>query len=76
MKFKQSRDLAKYLGVHEASIRNWRLMGMPFSLGEKTNYEYDLEEVLRWLYRSGHKRRALVEALPKRLARRGREDNE
>ena len=64
-KFNQSRDLAKYLGVSEATIVKWRRQGMPYKqvgLG----YEYNLDRVLTWLVKKSPKHRQMVEQLLKK----------
>lgn len=42
------KELCERLGKHRNTIRNWRMMGCPYS-GEERSYRYDPEQVELWL---------------------------
>lgn len=76
MKFYSSKDLAKYLEVSESCVARWVSQGMPSEIGEGLRYNYELEEVLKWLSFRSVRHRRYVESLLARLENKGQQDEQ
>lgn len=66
-KFYASKDLALFLEVSEPTIYNWRRAGMPSKEVALNRYEYDLQDVTRWLSRKSERHKRFVQRLLNRL---------
>lgn len=63
MKFKGNKELAQFLGVSDSGVSRWITAGLPYKIGPKMKYEFDLESVLDWLIKKSPRHKRFVQQL-------------
>jgi predicted site-specific integrase-resolvase len=67
MRFNSSKELSEFLGVNENTICRWLERGLPHGTPDLKRYDYELEDVLRWLVKYSPRHKRFVEDLRIRL---------